>query len=68
MREVAFFLQKAIFVSLIVSAPLRLVFLIQLLPLFLSWRREALIHSHIVHHVLLRELTLSIVRHHAHHG
>lgn len=67
--KVAFFLQEAIFVSFVMTASLSFVFLVQFLALLLGWRGEAtVVHDHLIgHHLLLRELTLAIVLHHAHH-
>lgn len=68
MGEVALLLEKAVFVGFIMSASLSLVFLVELLPLLLSRGGESLVHSHlVVHHVLLLELSLAVVAHHAHH-
>lgn len=50
------------------SATLSFVFLVEFLSLFLSRRWETLIHHHLIgHQILLRKLTLTIVRHHTHH-
>lgn len=69
MCKVAFLLEEAVFVGLVVSASLGLVLLVELLPLFLGRGGESLVHSHlVVHHVLLLELALAVVAHHAHHG
>ena len=52
------------------TASFSLVLLVEFLSLFLSRSWEALVHGHlVVHHVLLlRELSLAIVSHHAHHS
>ena len=70
MSKVTLFLEKTIFVGLVVTASLSLILLIEFLSLLLSGSWETLVHGHlVVHHVLLLlELALSLVAHHSHHS
>ena len=71
MSKVAFLLEKAVLVSLPVTASFSLILLVKLFPLLLgSASGPTLVHGHLVvdHVLLLLELALTIVSHHSHHS